>query len=132
MKKSTLKKCEELLKKEQIDLRIFIARSTQELKDQEEQNFLDDNDIAANNSQVDLLKRILSEKALRLKMVDSALLRIKKGVYGICIDTEEDIDEDRLLANPTALRSLEAQEMWEKSEKERKMIRPKVQDSKED
>lgn len=47
----------------------------------------------------------LSEKATlaaRKKEIEHALTRMKEGTYGICEEGGEDIEEDRLEANPAA------------------------------
>ena len=35
-----------------------------------------------------------------LREVDSALDRMAKGIYGLCLECHESVEEDRLLANP--------------------------------
>lgn len=50
-----------------------------------------------------------------LRQIDSALIRVAKGEYGICIDCEQPIGLERLKANPTAERCLQCQEVYEKS-----------------
>lgn len=47
----------------------------------------------------------LSEKATlaaRKREIEHALMRMKDGTYGICEEGGEDIEEDRLEANPAA------------------------------
>lgn len=46
--------------------------------------------------------------------IDAALARIDSGDYGICAETGEEIERDRLFANPTATRSLAGQTAYEK------------------
>ncbi|MGG3800831.1 TraR/DksA C4-type zinc finger protein [Metabacillus fastidiosus] len=48
-----------------------------------------------------------------LEDVEEALERIKKGTYGICIDTGEEIPYSRLEVLPYAKRTLKAQEEFE-------------------
>lgn len=55
-----------------------------------------------------------------IKEIDEALARIKNGQYGICIDTGEPINKTRLKAVPEAKRTLEAQEKFDKKNKENK------------
>ncbi len=49
-----------------------------------------------------------------LEAIDAALARMASGSYGICIETGEEIERERLLANPSATRSLAGQTAWEK------------------
>ena len=53
-----------------------------------------------------------------LNEINAALERIEKGVYGLCIDTGEPINKVRLKALPEAKRTLEAQEKFDKKQKE--------------
>lgn len=50
-----------------------------------------------------------------LKEVEDALKRIRTGSYGICIDTGEPIELERLRACPTAKRTTRAQQKFEKT-----------------
>ena len=49
--------------------------------------------------------------------IDFALDRIEKGSYGICVETEEFIEEARLLAIPWTKLSIEGAEIREAKEK---------------
>lgn len=49
-----------------------------------------------------------------LAAVNAALIRIEDGTYGICLETGEAIERDRLFANPAAARSLAGQNAWER------------------
>ena len=50
----------------------------------------------------------------RLGEVDRALRKIEEGTYGICDDTGEEIPRGRLEAVPEAVRTVEAQQRFEK------------------
>jgi DnaK suppressor protein len=50
----------------------------------------------------------------RLKDVERALQKIEEGTYGICDDTGEEIPKGRLEAVPEAIRTVEAQERFER------------------
>jgi DnaK suppressor protein len=50
----------------------------------------------------------------RLVDVDRALQKIEEGTYGICEDTGEEIPRGRLEAVPEALRTVEAQQRFER------------------
>ncbi len=49
----------------------------------------------------------------QLMEIESALSRIEKGMYGICEETEEPIEPDRLLAIPWTRLSIEGAEIRE-------------------
>ena len=55
-----------------------------------------------------------------LREIDDALERIEKGTYGLCIDSGEQISKVRLKAVPEAKRTLEAQEKFDKKQKDQK------------
>ena len=50
----------------------------------------------------------------RLGEVDRALRKIEEGTYGICDDTGEEIPKGRLEAVPEAIRTVEAQQRFER------------------
>ena len=51
----------------------------------------------------------------QLMAVEHALARIERGTYGICEETEEPIEKERLLAIPWTTLSIEGAEMREES-----------------
>ena len=50
----------------------------------------------------------------RLGEIDRALQKIEEGTYGICDDTGEEIPKGRLEAVPEAIRTVEAQQRYER------------------
>lgn len=50
-----------------------------------------------------------------MRDIEAAMLRVKDGKFGVCIDCGDDIAFDRLKAYPTAKRCLACQEKREKS-----------------
>ena len=50
----------------------------------------------------------------RLGEVERALQKIEEGTYGVCDDTGEDIPRGRLEAVPEAVRTVEAQQRYER------------------
>lgn len=57
----------------------------------------------------------MRESALRqLKEIDAALARIENDTYGICEETEEPIEEERLLALPWTRLSVDGAEIRER------------------
>lgn len=53
---------------------------------------------------------------VQLLEIESALMRIEKGTFGICEETEEPIEKDRLLAIPWTRLSIEGAEIRESAE----------------
>lgn len=116
MKKTTIKKCEEKLLKMQTELlKTLQGKAREELA--VDTNVQDEGDIAQDSSAKALAMTLADNSSARLKMIEGALNRIKDGTFGYCIDTEEEIEEKRLLANPLALRTIEAQESFERESK---------------
>lgn len=68
-------------------------------------------------------QRLTSHQNVRTMLfeIENAILRIHKGTYGICEETEEPIEEERLLAIPWTRLSIEGAEIRE-SEKRRKRV----------
>ncbi|MBN20358.1 MAG: molecular chaperone DnaK [Bdellovibrionaceae bacterium] len=61
---------------------------------------------------------IRNEKLFQhLKQIEDALARIERGTYGICEETEEPIEEARLLALPWTKLSLEGAEERERRQR---------------
>ena len=82
-----------------------------------DEDIKDDGDAAQAMADLTLKKNMIERERQKLKKVERALLSINEGSYGYCIDTEEPISETRLKANPFALRTVEAQELFEKQVK---------------
>jgi DnaK suppressor protein len=57
----------------------------------------------------------ITQQRMRTQLleIESALMRIEKGLFGICEETEEPIEVDRLLAIPWTRLSIEGAEMRE-------------------
>jgi len=64
--------------------------------------------VDLNHAEIDHLLKELHE-------VEDALKRIREGRYGICIDTGEPIEPERLKAYPAAKRTARAQAIYEKT-----------------
>ena len=121
MKQSFLNKMEKKLE----GMRAEIVESIRKRQEDENANghkdVQDEGDMAQELSERANATQLEHLQKQRVLQIDAALRRIKDKTYGVCIDTEEDIDEDRLMANPLALRTLEAQEDFEKAQKEQRM-----------
>jgi DnaK suppressor protein len=50
----------------------------------------------------------------RLGEVERALQKVEEGTYGVCDDTGEEIPRGRLEAVPEAIRTVEAQQRFER------------------
>jgi DnaK suppressor protein len=72
-------------------------------------------DVASDDIDRKMIEAIGSQELKRLKLIDSALTRIKQGKYGHCIKCSKRIPQDRLIAIPYALMCIEC-----KSEEERR------------
>jgi len=72
-------------------------------------------DVASDDIDRKMIEAIGSQELKRLKLIESALTRIKLGKYGNCIKCGERIPQDRLIAIPFALMCIEC-----KSEEERR------------
>ncbi|MEX0931480.1 MAG: TraR/DksA C4-type zinc finger protein [Candidatus Paceibacterota bacterium] len=64
--------------------------------------FADANDRGDNMEGFEENSAILKQLEIRLNNVQDALKRIEDGTYGICEISKEEIEEDRLSANPAA------------------------------
>lgn len=123
MKKATLKKCEEKLLQMKQDILASLKEREQEAL-AVETDVQDETDIAQEATSKSVSMLLADKDSQRLTMINAALEKIKNGTYGICIDTEEEIEEKRLLANPLAIRSISAQEEFERDQKQRVQPRP--------
>jgi RNA polymerase-binding protein DksA len=72
-------------------------------------------DVASDDIDRKMIEAIGSQELKRLKLIESALTRIKQGKYGHCIKCSKRIPQERLVAIPYALMCIEC-----KSEEERR------------
>lgn len=63
----------------------------------------------------------LAQQRMRKQLleIESALARIQRGTFGVCEETEEPIEKERLLAIPWTTLSIEGAEIRENSESKR-------------
>jgi DnaK suppressor protein len=101
----------ELLRKQRQDLLDNATMTIDHLRDGEAE--ADPNDRATIEEEHSLELRIRDRERKMLPRVDAALKRIDDGRYGYCEDTGEPIGLRRLLARPTTVYSIEAQERHE-------------------
>jgi DnaK suppressor protein len=101
----------DLLNKQRQDLLDNASMTIDHLRDGEAE--ADPNDRATIEEENSLELRIRDRERKMLPRVDAALKRIDGGRYGYCEDTGEPIGLRRLLARPTTVYSIEAQERHE-------------------
>ena len=75
----------------------------------------DAEDDSFSNLVVDLNLAEIDRDADELRRIDTALARINEGSYGVCESCGQDIPQARLQAEPTALRCVQCQELYEKT-----------------
>jgi RNA polymerase-binding protein DksA len=64
-------------------------------------------DIASDDIDRKMIEAIGSQELKRLRLIDSALTRIKQGKYGLCMKCGKKIPKERLEAIPYALMCIE-------------------------
>jgi len=101
------------LKTEIVNNLIASNEDFKEIMDGEEPKDLAD--IASDDIDRKMIEAIGSAELKRLKLIESAITRIKQGKYGHCIKCGKRIPQDRLIAIPYALMCIEC-----KSEEERR------------
>ena len=119
------------LSKQQIDeLRRQLQRRLQQLKDEVREELLktdqeqyieiagrvhDAEEASVADLLADMNLAMIDMHINRMREVEAALARIDQGGYGICIDCGDDIDHQRLRAQPTAERCYDCQAKHERS-----------------
>jgi DnaK suppressor protein len=63
----------------------------------------------------DLNITLIDKHVQETRDINSALIRINKGTFGVCNDCGEPIGYNRLMAYPTAKRCVHCQEVYEKT-----------------
>jgi len=75
----------------------------------------DPEDDSFSNLIVDVNLSEVDRDSDELRRIDSALGRLNDGSYGLCADCDRAIPVARLEAEPTALRCVQCQELFEKT-----------------
>ena len=83
------------------------ARVAEQARDLEDDSF--------SNLVVDVNLAEIDRDADELRRIDGALARINEGSYGFCESCGQEIPEARLQAEPTALRCVQCQDLYEKT-----------------
>jgi RNA polymerase-binding protein DksA len=92
-----------------------LERSSDETHVKIAEQVRDTEDDSFSNLIVDLNLAEIDRDADELRRIDTALARISGGSYGQCETCGQEIPEARLLAEPTALRCVQCQELFEKT-----------------
>lgn len=79
----------------------------------------DEADLANNTVSQQISFTIREKEMVKLRRIDAALERIEEGVFGICIESGEEISEKRLKTQPWAEYCLEVAEEKEREEGQR-------------
>ncbi|MBI2604798.1 MAG: TraR/DksA family transcriptional regulator [Deltaproteobacteria bacterium] len=80
-------------------------------------DLLDETDLAATEMSQNLAFTLRDRERELLAQIDEALLRIEENHYGVCEETGEPIEEERLNTVPWTRLSLEGAEIREKRRK---------------
>jgi DnaK suppressor protein len=83
----------------------------------EKEDLVDESDHAASIIQQSVSLNVQARDRFLLKEIEHALSKFEDGLYGLCEDTEEPIDEGRLDAQPYTRYCVEAAEAREKAAK---------------
>jgi len=111
----------EKLRKSLLEMRAqLLNRSARVAKDALALNpddLADETDHAAAVIQQNISLDVQKRDRFLLKEIEHALAKFENGMYGVCEDSEEPIDEARLEAQPWTRYSVEAAELREKRAK---------------
>ena len=80
----------------------------------------DEADMANNDSVTSLATKMITRNNSYLKRINLSLKKIEDGTYGNCESCDEQINERRLLARPTALLCVDCKEEQEREEQKEK------------
>ena len=118
MDKKKLEQFKKHLEERQQDLRKIVARNEQDGRDADVGTAQDIADRAANSYTKEFLFHQSNSERQTLQMVESALSRIREGVFGECINCGNEINAKRLEAVPWTRYCIACQEKLEKGQLE--------------
>ena len=118
MEKKKVENIRKQLEERQTSLRKVVARNEQDGRDADVASAQDIADRAANSYTKEFLFHQSSNERALLQQVESALVRIREGVYGECINCGSEINTRRLEAVPWARYCIACQERVEKGQVE--------------
>jgi DnaK suppressor protein len=102
------------LREEMLRIRDGMSADERERAENEGDTQLDSGDMSQDMFAREMDATIGEQVERRLADVDRALQKIEEGTYGICDDTGEPIPKGRLEAVPEAIRTVEAQQRYER------------------
>jgi DnaK suppressor protein len=102
------------LKEELLRVRRGMEEDERQRSEEERDTQLDSGDMSQEMFTREMDATIGEQVERRLKDVDRALQKIEEGTYGLCDDTGEPIPKGRLEAVPEAIRTVEAQQRYER------------------
>lgn len=102
------------LKEELLRMRRGMEEDERDRSQEEQDTELDAGDEAQQMFTREMDASIGEQIERRLEDVERALEKIEEGSYGICDDTGEEIAKGRLEAVPEAIRTIEAQQEFER------------------
>lgn len=97
------------------EIRSTLERSSDETHVQIAQAVRDEGDASFSDLIMHLNLSDIDRDAQELRRIDNALVRIKEGTFGYCVDCGLDIPFGRLQAEPTAARCVRCQELYERT-----------------
>jgi DnaK suppressor protein len=102
------------LKEELLRVRRGMEEDERQRSEEERDTQLDSGDMSQEMFTREMDATIGEQVERRLKDVDRALQKIEEGTYGVCDVTGEPIPKGRLEAVPEAIRTVEAQQRYER------------------
>ena len=102
------------IREELVRMQEGMAEDAEERSQEEQDTQLDRGDMSQEIFTREMDATIEGQVGRRLEDVDRALEKIDEGSYGVCDDTGEEIPKGRLEAMPEAIRTVEAQESFER------------------
>ncbi|NLK66755.1 MAG: RNA polymerase-binding protein DksA [Campylobacteraceae bacterium] len=115
MKKSDLEYFETILKDRKEQIIKNINDSVSEIDELRRNGAVDEFDIASITADSDLGYSLGAKQRNELREIESSLLKVKNGTYGICESCEENISMARLKAKPNVKLCITCQELSEKN-----------------
>jgi len=97
------------------EIRSTLERSSDETHVQLAHTERDEGDDSFLDLIVHLNLSDIDRDAQELRRIDAALLRIQEGTFGYCSDCDQEIPWERLRAEPTAVRCVRCQELYERT-----------------
>jgi DnaK suppressor protein len=97
------------------EIRSTLERSSDESHVRIAEMARDEGDDSFSDLIVDLNLFDMDRDAQELRRIDGALIRLREGTFGSCVDCGQDIALARLNAEPTATRCVNCQELYEKT-----------------